>query len=240
MVRVRCPVAALVALCLLAAPAAAGQLTYAELRIWTPFWDVAIFPGIVDAAEAASDTSIVVDARSFEIVRTPPPVGHHMHFYGNDAATLTGATPGQLGGDLRFFGDWEIGGQTVWYQPWTIGVPHVAPSGSTGDSWTVGTVTVQGGTWFTRFPTATGQTVGTVMTGLLSAMGTNALTESGYGMVTLVTPMTFVSLFVPSIQVGAIGELRLIFAPEPGVGSAFAAGAALLLALGRRRDRRRS
>jgi hypothetical protein len=64
----------------LAAAAAAGELSESELRISTPFWSVAVFPDIVGSAEAASATSIVVDERTFEILRSPAPNGHHQHF----------------------------------------------------------------------------------------------------------------------------------------------------------------
>jgi hypothetical protein len=119
-------------------------------------------------------------------------------------------------------------------------VATLGPGSSTGQPWTVGSVTVAGGTWITTFPTTISQTVGTLMTGLLSAVGSNSLDANGVGTVTLVTPMTFRSSFAPFLPVGAIGELKLVFVPEPGLGSAFMLGAALVLVLAGSKTRSRA
>jgi len=218
----------------------AAELTYSELRIRTAFWDDAVFVNIVDSAEAASATSITVASRVYEISETPPPLGHHQHFYGNDAATLTASTPGQLGGDLRFYGDWGLRSQTVFYSGWAIGVETGTdiPGHSTGNPWSLGPVTVEAGTWVTRFPEFTGDPINTIMADPFSGVGSNGLTPGGYGVLTLVTPMKFESVVAAGLPVRAIGELTLVFAPEPDVFAGFVAGAALLLGLGRRRLRR--
>jgi hypothetical protein len=96
-------------------------------------------------------------------------------------------------------------------------------------------VTVEAGTWVTRFPDFVGDPFNTLMADPFSGVGSNALSAGGGGTLKLVTPMKFDSSATLGFPVRAIGELTLVFAPEPGLLGGFGAGAALLLVLGRRR-----
>ena len=226
----------------------AGELVSSELRIKSAFWDDAVFPNIVDSGASTSPTSVFIANRTLPstgVGSTPGPDGHHMHFFGNDFGRFDGAAPGQVGGDLRFFGDWGLGQNSIFFQPWTIGA-DVSTDFGNASPWTAGPASTSGGAWFVINPAGTSYVINTAgtafvtqMAGPITAIGSNALTPSGNGSITVVAPMRFVRDPAaggdPIPTVGAIGELTLVFAPEPSLVYSFGAGAILIFLLGRRR-----
>ncbi len=212
---------------LVATPALAGILESATLRIRIKDLPDAVFVGSGVSGEATSWTSISIDAGSgIKGAVTPAPLAPHLHIFGNSSGFFSGSTPSAIHGDMSFGGDWQpIGGvQTVLYPPLQFGLTATTnlSSGATvfGFEWTVGAASL-GTASLTTSPTP------------ITLSGFNGLTAQVGGTLVMVTPMVLSSSMpccLPPTK--AIGELTLVFVPEPGRATGLLAGGLLLAAMG--------
>jgi hypothetical protein len=223
-------------LSLWAAPSFAGLLQSAELRFKIHGIPDGVITGVGVSGEAASSTSVVVDAGSgFQGVTTQAVSAPHLDVAGNDAGSFSGTSPSALGGDLRFFGDWGPQGvskQTVFFPLLEFGLSAVNVSGTAYAGawpWTVGTTSV---TSVSLRTPGGGLTPGTV-----TGKGANNLTPLGSGTLVIVAPIYLSSPGWGRAPTGVIAELTLVFVPEPASSAMLAAGAILLAVFARRRSR---
>jgi hypothetical protein len=143
----------------------------------------------------------------------PPISGYQIIVTKNAIGTFTGATPGQLGGNLGIGGVFNIdgiggfpgGGPPLLSIPFLIGTPNTLFKAGGGISitsiaagWTVGTAAVTGGP--TSHPTVT-------------EMGSNGLTPGGQGTIVLVAPVKVMTNIAGTLSL--FGTLTLTYVPEP-------------------------
>lgn len=231
----------------LALPGAAAPLTSASLSFVVGALPPATFPGVGATGTATGPLSASLGGTGiFNGVFTttvptsaaPPLTAVQVFVTKNASATFTGATPGQVGGELAIeglanlygIGGFPTGGAPLLSVPLKIGTPNTVGKAEGGVA-----ITVIGAGWTAGTASVTGVTIPSVGTGTATAMGANGLTPGGQGTLVLVTPVKIITGVAGSLA--AFGVLSLTYVPEPGTALLLGLGVAGLGAVGRRRLR---
>jgi hypothetical protein len=228
---------------LIAGQASAAPLGAATFSFQLGALPAASFPGVGATGTATSDTSATLDAGNafagafttlIPTTAAPPLTAIQVIITANDAGAFTGATPGQVGGNMAVkgvsnvygIGGFPGGGKPLLGVPLSVGTPNTTTLSGGGVAitaiaagWSVGTVTVTG--------------TGDNGTGVATAMGSNGLTPNGAGNLVLVTPVKVITNIAGTLA--AFGVLSLTYVPEPGTLLLLGMGVAGLAVLGRRR-----
>jgi hypothetical protein len=226
---------------LVAGPSTAGQLTSSFFSFKIGTLPAANFNGSGTTGTATSNLSVAIDAGSTIVgtVTTPvtdpaavPITNIQAILTANANGAFTGTTPNDVGGSASFTGVANVkgfGGLTL------LGVPLDVGSGATTTAGAYGiNITATSGTWTTGAAAVAG--VPSVPT--VTVTGTNNLSPSGGGAVTLVAPITIISNLSGGTNFPAFATLVLNYAaPEPGAMIAMGGAIATLCALGFRRRR---
>ncbi|MEB2344983.1 MAG: hypothetical protein OZ948_09590 [Deltaproteobacteria bacterium] len=223
-----------------AGPASAGQLDTAEFSFQIGTLPPASFTGSGTTGTATSNTLATIDAGStitgsFTTPVTDPaavPVtGIQAILSKNGSGSFAGA--GTLAGSATFEGVANVlafGGVTL------LGVPLNVGSGETVIATGAGgviSITAISGTWTTDQASV----AGVPFVATVTRTGTNNLSASGAGTITLVAPVTIMTN-LPEGNYAAFAELALSYAaPEPTTALAFAGAIATVCALAYRRRR---
>jgi hypothetical protein len=207
-----------------ATAASAAPLSSASLALTFASFPTLVFPGAGGTGTATSSLSaslggsgVFNGALTSPVPTTAAPPLTHYGFVitKNGVGTLTGTTPGNVGGELSIQGTANVWGicsqplpacKPLLSVPLNLGTPNTVFSGGGGVSvtaisaaWTAGTAVVTG-------LTLTNGTTATVM-------GSNGLTPGGQGTLVLVTPIKVLTNIAGALPL--FGSLTLTYVPEP-------------------------